>query len=325
VPIEVPRDRAGTFEPELIKKHQTRVPGLDEKILLLYARGLSARDIQSHLAELYGTEISPSLISNVTDAVLDEITAWQGRPLEPVYAVIWLDALIVKIRDGGVVRNKAVYVAIGLRLDGCREVLGLWLEGTEGAKFWLRVLSELKTRGIRDVLFVCCDGLKGFPEAIEATFPESVVQTCIVHQVRHSLSFVGYTQRKEVAADLRTIYTADSETTAEQALQAFEAKWGTKLPTIGPSWRRNWTRLVPFLSYPAEIRRMIYTTNTIESLNYQLRKVIKSKGHFPSDEAAIKLLYLAIRNAERRWLAGPREWKRMLAQLVIYFGARMPV
>jgi putative transposase len=322
VPIGVPRDRAGTFEPQLVKKHQTRIAALDEKILALYARGLSVRDIQAHLEELYGTEISAALISDVTEAVRDEITAWQNRPLESVYAVVWLDALVIKVRDEGVVQNKAVYVAIGMNREGRKQVLGLWLQSTEGAKFWLRVLSELRTRGVQDVLIACCDGLKGFPQAIEATFPQAVVQTCVVHQVRHSLSFVSYTDRKAVAADLRAIYTAANEEAARDALAAFESKWSSRYPTIAPSWRANWTRLVPFLAFPPEIRKMVYTTNAIESLNYSLRKVIQSKGHFPSDDAAIKLLYLALRNTEKKWLAPPGEWKRMYNQLAIHFGDR---
>jgi len=323
VPLAVPRDREGTFEPQLVKKHQTRIPALDEKILALYARGLSARDIQGHLHELYGTEVSPTLISSVTEAVRDEITAWQNRPLDAVYPVVWLDALFVKVRDEGVVKNKAAYLAIALDRDGHKQVLGLWLESSEGAKMWLRILNELRSRGVQDLLIACCDGLKGFPEAIEATFPQAVVQTCVVHQVRHSLNFVGYAERKSVAADLRAIYTAPNEAGASAALAAFEAKWGARFPMIGPSWRANWSRLVPFLAFPAEIRTMVYTTNAIESLNSSLRKVIKTKGHFPSDESAIKLLYLALRNAEKKWQAAPRNWRQIFNQLVIFFGDRL--
>jgi putative transposase len=264
------------------------------------------------------------LISNVTEAVHDELRAWQSRPLEAVYAVVWLDALVLKVRDQGIVQNKAAYLAIGQTLEGHKEVLGLWLEGAEGAKFWMRVLNELRQRGVKDVLIACCDGLKGFPQAIEATFPLTVVQTCVVHQVRHSLAFVPYGDRRAVAADLRAIYTAENEASAEEALTAFETTWSSKYPTIAPSWRNNWTRLTPFLDFPPEIRRIVYTTNTIESLNYQLRKVLKSKGHFPNDEAAMKLLYLALRNAEKKWLAPHRDWKRMYAQFVIYFGDRIP-
>lgn len=325
VPIAVPRDRHGTFEPQLVKKHQTRIPGLDDKILALYARGLSTRDIGEHLAELYGTEVSPTLISAVTEAVRDEISDWQSRPLDEVYPVIWLDALVVKIRDQGIVRNKAVHVAIGLTLEGRKEVLGLWLESNEGAKFWLRVLTELRNRGVKDVFFACCDGLKGFPEAIEAAFPQTTVQTCIVHQVRNSLAFVPWQDRKQVAADLREIYTANDEADAEKALGRFEQKWASKYPTIAPSWRRNWTRIVPFLAYPPEIRKMIYTTNAIESLNSVLRKAVRGKGHFPSDEAALKLLYLALRNVEKKWSGPMRHWNQIYAQLKIFFEDRLPV
>jgi putative transposase len=323
VPIQVPRDREATFAPVLVPKHQTRIAGLDEKIVALYARGLSVREIQHHLAELYGTEISPALISNVTEAVYDEVRAWQHRPLEAVYAVVWLDALMVKVRDQGAVQTKAAYVAIGLNLEGHREVLGLWLESTEGAKFWLRVLNELRQRGVQDILIACCDGLKGFPQAIEATFAKTVVQTCLVHQVRHSLNFVPWQDRKAVAADLRAIYTAENEACALDALAAFERTWAAKYPMIAKSWRANWAHLVPFLAYPPEIRRIIYTTNAIESLNYQLRKVIRTKGHFPNDDAAIKLLFLALRNAERRWVGTALDWKRMYNQLLIHFGDRI--
>lgn len=324
IAIEVPRDRLSTFEPQLVRKNQTRLTGLDDKVLALYARGLSVRDIQAHLEELYATEVSPTLISAVTDAVREELAAWQSRPLEMVYAVVWLDALVLKVRDQGVVQNKAAYLAIGQTVEGRKEVLGLWLESTEGAKFWMRVLSELRQRGVNDILIACCDGLKGFPQAIEASFPMTVVQTCIVHQVRHSLAFVPYGDRRAVAADLRAIYTAESEEAAERALTAFEKTWSSKYPTIAPSWRNNWARLVPFLAFPPELRRIVYTTNAIESLNYQLRKVLKTKGHFPNDEAALKVLYLALRNIEKKWLAPHRQWKRMHTQLVIYFGDRIP-
>jgi putative transposase len=324
VPIAVPRDRHGTFEPQLVQKHQTRIPELDSKILSLYARGLSTRDIEAHMAELYGTEISPTLISAVTESVRDELNEWQSRPLDAVYPVIWLDALVVKVRDGGVVRNKAAHLAIGLTLEGRKEVLGLWLESNEGAKFWLRVLTELKNRAVKDVLFACCDGLKGFPEAIEAAFPQTTVQVCIVHQVRYSLAFVPYRARKDVAADLREIYTANDEAEALKALERFEQKWSKKYPTIAPSWRRNWSRIVPFLAFPPEIRKMIYTTNAIESLNSVLRKAVRGKGHFPNEEAALKLLYLALRNVERKWRGEMRDWKRISAQLRIFFEDRLP-
>ena len=324
LPLNIPRDRDSSFQPVLIPKHATRVPSLNERILALYARGLSVRDISEHLRELYGTEVSPQLISNVTEAVREEILAWQQRPLEQLYAVLWLDALMVKIRSEGVVQNKAVYVAIGLRLDGAREVLGLWIEGTEGAKFWLRVLNDLRTRGVQDVLIACCDGLKGFPEAIEASFPKTVVQTCIVHQIRYSLSFVSYRDRKAVVADLKPIYQAKDENEAMEALEHFEKKWSARYPMITKSWLANWEKIAPFLSLPRELRRLVYTTNRIESLNYQLRKVLKTKGHFPGDEAVLKLLFLALRNIEARWKNPSKEWKQLFSQLVIHFGDRIP-
>lgn len=324
VPIAVPRDRAGTFEPALVPKRASRIAGLDDKILALYARGLSTREIEQHLAELYGTAISASLISDVTEAVRDEVVAWQSRPLERRYAVLWLDALVIKVRDGGVVVNKAAFVAIGLRFDGTKELLGLWLEANEGAKFWQRVLGELRTRGLEDVLIICCDGLKGFPQAIGAVFPQAIVQTCVVHQVRHSVSYVGWQDRKAVVRDLRAVYQADSEATALAALEDLETRWRTKYPMVAASWRRNWGELRPFLELPPELRRLVYTTNAVESLNSQLRRVIKTKGHFPSDEAAIKLLYLALRNVEKHWRGGAsRDWKLIYNQLAVRFGERV--
>jgi putative transposase len=320
VPMEVPRDRLGTFEPQILPKHARRVAPLDDKILALYARGMSVRDIQAHLQELYGTEVSPSLISSVTEAVHDEIQGWQSRPLERCYATVWLDALFVKMRDEGVVQTKAVYVAVGLRLDGRREVLGLWIDATEGAKFWMRVLSELRNRGVEDILICCCDGLKGFPQAIEAVFPKSVVQTCIVHQVRYSLSFAPWQHRKAIAAALRGVYNADSEAAAKAALEAFEREWGERYPMIARSWRASWTQLTAFLEFPPELRRMVYTTNAIESLNYQLRKTIKTKGHFPDGQAATKLLFLSLRNVEKTWRKPPIHWLRIFNQLIIFFG-----
>jgi putative transposase len=325
LPLDVPRDRNTTFEPVLVKKHETRIPGLDQKILSLYARNMSTRDIQGHLYDLYQTEISAGLVSRVTDAVNEEVSAWLKRPLDALYAVVWLDAMVVKIREQGTVVNKAAYLALGLTLDGRKEVLGLWLESTEGARFWLKVMTELKNRGVQDILICCCDGLKGFPQAIEAAFPKAVIQTCIVHQVRHSLAFVPYQHRKQVAADLRTIYTAETEKAAEEALTEFEQKWSSKYPTIAPSWRANWERIIPFLSFPQEIRRMIYTTNQIESLNSMVKKLVRTKGHFPNDESAVKLIYLALRNAERRWKGASRDWSQIYRQLVIFFGDRIPV
>jgi len=324
VTVEVPRDRNGTFEPKLVKKHQRSFKGFDDKILSMYARGMSVRDIQAHLAEIYGTEVSPDLISRVTDAVIDEVQAWQARPLDAVWPIVFLDALVLKVRDQGVVQNKSAYIALGMGVDGHKEVLGIWLESNEGAKFWLKVISELKNRGVQDILIVCCDGLKGFPQAIEAVFPKSVVQTCIVHMIRNSMRFVGWVQRKAVCAELRNVYAAPTEQAGLAELDAFEAKYAQRFPAIASSWRSNWDRVRPFFDFPPELRRLIYTTNAIESLNFQLRKVTKAKGHFPNDEAAIKLLYLALRNAEKKWTMVPRFWNSALNQLVIYFPGRLP-
>ena len=324
VPIDVPRDRNGSFEPQLVKKHQRRFDGFDDKILALYARGMSVRDIQAHLSELYGTEISPDLISTVTDAVVEEVQAWQSRPIEAVWTIVYLDALVLKIRDQGVVANKSAYLAMGINPDGDKEILGLWLQANEGAKFWLKVITELKNRGVEDIFIACCDGLKGFPEAVETVFPRTVVQTCIVHMIRNSARFVSWTKRKAMCRDLRKVYGAPTEDAALVALDEFEAIWGKSHPTVVASWRNNWERVRPFFAFPIEVRRIIYTTNAIESLNYQLRKIIKSKGHFPSDEAATKLLYLALRNAEKKWKVPPRTWKSALNQFAIHFEGRLP-
>ncbi len=324
VTVEVPRDRNGTFEPKLVKKHQRSFKGFDDKILSMYARGMSVRDIQAHLAEIYGTEVSPDLISSVTNAVVEEVQAWQARPLDAVWPIVFLDALVIKVRDQGVVQNKSAYIALGMGVDGHKEVLGIWLESTEGAKFWLKVISELKNRGVQDILIACCDGLKGFPQAIEAVFPKTVVQTCIVHMIRNSMRFVGWAQRKAVCAELRNVYSAPTEQAGLAELDAFEAKYAQRYPAIASSWRSNWERVRPFFDFPADLRRLIYTTNAIESLNFQLRKVTKAKGHFPNDEAAIKLLYLALRNAEKKWTMVPRFWNSALNQLVIYFPGRLP-
>ena len=291
LPIEVPRDRHGSFEPQLIAKNQTRWAGFDDKIISLYARGMTVREIQGHLQEMYGTEVSPSLISSVTDAVADEVKAWQARPLEPIYPIVYLDCIHVKVREGAV-RVKAVYLAIGINMSGEKEVLGLWLAQTEGAKFWLQVVTELRNRCVQDIFIACVDGLKGFPEAIETVFPKTVVQLCIVHMVRHSLNYVSWKRRKEVAADLRRIYTAATAQEAELMLSEFEQRWDTEYPPIGQSWRRNWSRLTPFFDYPAEIRKVIYTTNAIESVNMGLRKLSKNWDSFPSDETLVKLFYL---------------------------------
>jgi putative transposase len=321
LPIEVPRDRQGTFEPQLITKHQTRWAGFDDKIISLYARGMTVREIQSHLEEMYGTEVSPSLISTVTDAVADEVKAWQARPLDAIYPIVYMDCIHVKVRDGAV-RVKAVYLAIGITMNGEKEVLGLWLAQTEGAKFWLQVVTELRNRGVQDIFIACVDGLKGFPDAIEAVFPKAVVQLCIVHMVRHSLNYVSWKRRKEVAADLRRIYTAATAEEAEMMLGEFEAKWDAEYMPIGQSWRRNWERLTPFFDYPPEIRKVIYTTNAIESVNMSLRKLTKNRGSFPSDEALTKLFYLALRNISQKWTMPIRDWKAALTRFTIQFGDR---
>lgn len=323
VEIEVPRDRAGTFEPALVRKRQTRLPGFDEKVISMYARGMTVREIQGHLEELYGIGVSPDLISRVTAEVIEEVKAWQSRPLERLYMVVFFDALRVKIRDQGVVRNKAVYLALGVRTDGIKEVLGLWIEQNEGAKFWLLVMNELKNRGVEDILIAVVDGLKGFPEAINAAFPKTTVQTCIVHLLRHSLSFVGYKERKQVANALKAIYQAPTAKAAEEGLSEFEENWDVRYPAISRSWRRNWEQVIPFFDFPPDIRRVIYTTNAIESLNSSVRKVIKNRGHFPNDEAATKLIYLALRNIEKKWKMPARTWKEALNQFAVLFEDRL--
>jgi len=323
--VKIPRDRNGTFEPVLVPKNKTHFDGFDDKILSMYARGMTTRDIQGHLYDLYGTEVSASLISRVTDAVIDELKEWQSRTLDPVWPIVYLDALMLKVRDQGVVRNKAVYLALGVNILGKKEVLGIWLEATEGAKFWTKVITELKNRGVEDMLIVCCDGLKGFPDAIEAVFPETVVQTCIVHMIRNSMRFVSWKDRKAVVSDLKPVYQAATEAAAEQALEAFEGKWNNSYPMIAKSWRSNWERVTPFLAFPADIRKVIYTTNAIESLNSQLRKVTKNRGHFPNDAAAVKLLYTALKNASKKWTMPIRNWNRALNQFSVYFEGRLPV
>ena len=324
LPIEIPRDRQGSFEPQLIPKHQTRWSGFDDKILSLYARGMTVREIQSHLEEMYGTEVSPTLISSVTDAVMDEVKAWQSRPLDSIYPIVYLDCIHAKVRDSGVVRAKAVYLAIGIDMTGNKEVLGLWIAQTEGAKFWLQVVTELKNRGLQDIFIACVDGLKGFPEAIETIYPKTKVQLCIVHMVRHSLNYVSWKMRKEVAADLRAIYASGTVDQASAALDAFEERWGKDYPSIAQSWRRNWSRIIPFFDYPPEIRRVIYTTNAIESVNMSLRKITKNRGSFPSDESLIKLFYLALRNISQKWSMPIRDWKAALNRFSIEFEDRVP-
>ena len=324
LPLDIPRDRQGAFEPQLITKHQTRWTGFDDKIISLYARGMTVREIQGHLTEMYGTEVSPSLISAVTDAVSEEVKAWQTRPLDPLYPILYLDCIHIKVRDTGAVRVKAVYLAIGVNLAGHKEVLGLWIAQTEGAKFWLQVVTELKNRGVQDIFIACVDGLKGFPEAIEAVYPKASVQLCIVHMVRNSLNFVSWKTRKEVAADLRLIYQSATVDDAEQRLTEFEGKWDSQHPPIAQIWRRNWARIVPFFDYPPEIRKVIYTTNAIESINMSLRKIIKNRSSFPTDEAAAKLLYLALNNISRKWTMPIHDWKAALNRFTIQFEDRMP-
>lgn len=325
VSIDVPRDRNGEFEPQIVGKGQTRLKGFDDKVISLYARGLTDLEIVEHIKEIYGANVSKGLISNVTDAVYDEVKAWQSRTLDDVYPIVYLDALKVKIRDAGHVVNKSIYLALGINMDGDKELLGLWIEKNEGAKFWLSVLTELQNRGLKDIFIVCVDGLKGFPEAIETVFPQTQVQLCIVHQIRNSLRFVTWTDRKQVAADLKPIYKAATAEEAETRLDAFAQKWDGKYPTIAKSWRKNWEHLIPFFAYPEEIRKIIYTTNAIESMNRSLRKIIKTRGAFPSDEAATKLMYLALRNISKRWTRPIANWQAALNRFVIMFGERVPL
>ncbi len=323
--IAVPRDRNSTFEPVIVPKGETRFTGFDDKIISMYARGMTTRDIQAHLQELYGVEVSPTLVSQVTDAITEEITLWQNRPLEEVYPIVYLDAVRVKVRHNSTVINKAVYLAIGITWDGSKEVLGMWIAETEGAKFWLQVVTEFKNRGVKDIFIACVDGLKGFPEAIEAVFPKAQVQLCIVHMVRHSLRYVSWKQRKEVAENLKSIYNAPTVEQAEINLTTFAKKWDASHPTISKSWRNNWERIIPLFSYPPEIRKAIYTTNAIESLNMSLRKVTKNRGSFPNDEAMTKLLYLAMKNISKKWTLPIRDWKSAMNQFTILFEGRMPV
>jgi len=323
IAVEVPRDRAGTFEPRLVGKHQRSFDGFDDKILSLYARGMTTRDIQRHLEELYGVDVSPDLISRVTDAVLDELNEWQSRPLESVYPIVYIDALVVKIRDQGKVENKAVHIAVGVDEDGTRDVLGLWLERTEGARFWSSILAELKHRGVDDILVLCADGLSGLPEAVEANFPKTIFQTCIVHLIRSSTRYVSYKDLKPVCADLRAVYTAATADEAVRALSQVEEKWGARYAHVTRAWRSRMDEWTPFLAFPVELRRAIYTTNTIEALNRILRKSLKTRGPLPTDEAALKLLYLAVRNAKATWGRAHRDWLTARMQLAIHFEGRL--
>ena len=324
--LSIPRDRHGHFEPQLIEKYCRRFPGFDEKIIALYARGMSTRDIQAHVRELYGLVISPDLVSAVTSSVLDEVKAWQSRPLESVYAIVYFDALRVKIRDEGTVRNKAVYLAIGIRCSGYKEILGLWIEQNEGAKFWLKVMTEIKNRGTQDILVAVVDGLKGFPEAIESVFPDARVQTCIVHLIRNSLSLASWKERKPLAAALKPIYRAETADAALAQLEEFEeGPWGQKYPTVAQSWRRKWEQVIPFFSFAPEVRKIIYTTNAIESLHSQVRKSVRSHGHFPSDQAATKLIWLVLRNIEAKWKRPAVPWANAKSQFAILFGERFKI
>ncbi len=323
IEIDVPRDRTGSFDPQLIAKYQRRFLGFDDKIISMYARGMSTREITGHLRELYGIDVSPDLISTVTDAVLDEVAAWQQRPLDPAYPLVFFDAIRVKIRDEGMVRSKAIHIALGARADGRKEVLGLWIEQNEGAKFWLRVMNELKNRGVDDIMLAVVDGLKGFPDAITAVFPDTVVQTCIVHLLRNSMDFVSWKDRKPLATALKAIYRAVDAKAAEEALTAFEgSEWGLRYPAISQSWRRAWAEVIPFFAFPDAVRRIIYTTNAIEALNSKLRRAVRARGHFPNDEAATKLLYLILNRSEKEWKMPPREWSMAKAQFAVVFGER---
>ena len=321
--IDIPRDRRGSFEPLLIPKHERRFTGFDDKIVAMYARGMTVREIQGFLAEQYGTEVSPEFISSVTDAVMAEVTAWQARPLEPMYPVVFFDALRVKIREDAVVRNKAIYLALGVLPDGTRDILGLWIENTEGAKFWMKVFNDLKTRGVADILIAVTDGLKGMPEALAAVFPATTLQTCIVHLIRNSLDYASWKDRKALAAAIKPIYTAPSAEAALAELEIFaQGPWGEKFPTVAAAWHRAWDRVIPFFAFPPAIRRVIYTTNAIESINARLRKIIKTRGHFPSDDAASKLIWLALRNITAEWGRAAKDWKDAMNQFAILYAER---
>jgi putative transposase len=324
LPLEIPRDRNGTFEPQIIGKGQRRFDGFDQAIISLYARGLTTREIEGHLLEIYGVEVSPALVSQVTDAVSADVLAWQNRPLEEVYPIVYFDALWGKVKANGQVSKVAVYLALGITIAGRKEVLGMWVANAEGAKFWMHVLTEIKNRGVRDIFIGCVDGLKGFPESMEAVFPQTQVQLCLVHMVRHSLNYVGWKERKAVAADLKDIYRAATQSQAEQALNDFAAKWDAKYPSISKSWRSNWPELITFLKYPADIRKALYTTNAIESVNRSLRKISKNRGVFPSPEALLKLYYLALDRICKKWTMPIHNWCAALNRFIIEFGDRVP-
>jgi len=324
IELETPRDRNGSFDPKIVAKGQTRFTGFDDKIISMYSRGMTTREIEGHLQEMYGIEVSPTLISNVTEAVMEEVKAWQSRPLDEVYPILYMDALRVKVRDGGHIQNKAIHVAMGVNLEGHKEILGLWTAQNEGAKFWLQVLTDLQNRGVKDIFIACVDGLKGFPETIETVFPSTEVQLCIVHLVRASLGYVSWKQRKQVASDLRQVYQCATAIDADLQLHTFAKKWDEVCPMVSQTWRRNWERITPFFAYPAEIRKVIYTTNAIESLNMSLRKIIKMRGSFPNDEAAFKLLYLALRNASKKWTMPVQNWREAMNRFSILWPERMP-
>jgi putative transposase len=323
--IEVPRDRNGTYDPQIVKKHQRRFDGFDAKIISMYARGMTTRDIQGHLLDMYHVEVSPELISEVTDSVVADVKEWQNRPLDPIYPIVFMDAIFIKAKDNGHIVNKSVYFALGVNLDGKKELLGMWVGAEEGAKFWLNIITELKNRGLIDIFIACVDGLKGFPEAISSVFPKTEVQVCIVHMLRNSMRYVSWKDKKAVAKDLKKVYTAANEEQAKAELAGFKEIWGAKYPSIAEGWERNWTVLTPYLAYPQEIRKVIYTTNSIESMNRTLRKVTRNRGMFPNDEAVLKLMYLALKNASRKWTMPIRNWGQAMRQFSIMFGDRVPM
>lgn len=324
VELDVPRDRNGSYSPQLLPKHQTRFDGFDEKIISLYARGMTTRDIQAQLQDLYGVEVSPTLISNVTDAVLDEVKTWQNRSLDSVYPIVYLDAIVIKVKENKQIINKAIYLALAVNLEGQKELLGMWVSPNEGAKFWLNILTEIKNRGVQDILFACVDGLNGFVEAIETVYPKTITQLCIVHVIRSSLRYVGYKERKSVVSDLKTIYESATAEEAELALNAFSAKWDKQFPAISRLWFEKWVNIIPFFNYPSEIRKVLYTTNSIESLNMTLRKVLKNKRFFPNDEAVFKQLYLGLKNISKKWTMPIRNWNGAMSRFMIEFGDRLP-
>jgi len=325
IELDIPRDRTGEFEPQLIKKHQRRFDGFDDKIISMYAYGMTTRDIQGHLKEMYGIDVSPSLISEVTDAIIEDVRAWQTRPLEELYPIMYLDCIVVKCHEDGVIRNKSVFLALGVNMEGRKELLGMWIAHNEGAKFWLNVVTELKNRGVKDIFIACVDGLKGFPEAIQTVFPETQVQLCIVHMIRASLKYVSFKDRKAVVSDLKKIYGASTAEESKMMLESFAAQWDNKYPTISKQWRQNWENIIPFFAWPEDIRKAIYTTNAIESVNHSLRKVLKIRGALPSDDAVFKLLFLALKRISKKWTMPVRNWKRALSQFAIRYAGRFPL